>query len=403
MIKKTKIAVAGLGYVGLSIAMLLSKEHNVVAFDVDKKKIDDLNNGISTIKDTDIQNYLSLHNESDSVMNGNFLATDNKVNAYIDAEYIIVATPTDYDINTKFFDTSSIEQVIDDVISINKNATIIIKSTIPVGYTGSIRTKYKKENIIFSPEFLREGSALHDNLYPSRIIIGDDSIKAKQFAKFLSQGAIKENVEILYTDCNEAEAIKLFSNTYLAMRIAFYNELDTYAEIHNLDSKQIIEGTGLDPRIGLHYNNPSFGYGGYCLPKDTRQLSANFKDVPNKIIDSIHDANEIRKDFIANSIINKNPKTIGIYRLNMKSGSDNFRDSAILGIIQRLQKDSSIQIILYEPFLLKQKSDNLFNIQNTKDLNEFKCQSDIIVTNRMTNELDDVIEKVYTRDIFNIC
>ncbi len=403
MIKKTKIAVAGLGYVGLSIAMLLSKEHDVAAFDVDKKKIGSLKNGISTIDDIDIQNYLSSHKKSDSIMNGTFLATDNKVDAFKDAEYIIIATPTDYDVMTNLFDTSSIEAVIDDVISININATIIVKSTIPVGYINSIRKHNKKEDIIFSPEFLREGSALHDNLHPSRIIVGDNSHKAKKFAKLLTQGAIKQNIDILFTDCNEAEAIKLFSNTYLAMRISFYNELDTYAEMHNLDSKQIIEGIGLDPRIGLHYNNPSFGYGGYCLPKDTRQLSSNFKDVPNKIIDSIHDANEIRKDFIAHSIISKKPNTIGIYRLNMKSGSDNFRDSAILGIIKRLQRDSSIQIVLYEPLLLKQKQEDLSDIQNIKDLNEFKHQSEIIVTNRMTNELEDVIEKVYTRDLFNVC
>jgi UDPglucose 6-dehydrogenase len=403
MVKKTKIAIVGLGYVGLSISMLLSKEHDVVAFDVNQKKIKALTDGISTLDDIDIQEYLSLHKKSNSDMNGSFLPTNNKYEAFKDSEYVVIATPTDYDVKTNYFDTSSIEEVIQDVISINANAVIIIKSTIPVGYTISLKEKYNKENIIFSPEFLREGSALYDNLHPSRIIIGDNSSEAKKFAMLLAQGAIKKNIDILYTGSKEAEAIKLFSNTYLAMRITYFNELDTYAEISNLDSKQIIEGIGLDSRIGLHYNNPSFGYGGYCLPKDTRQLSANFTNIPNKIIDSIHNANEVRKDFIAQSIINKKPKTIGIYRLIMKSGSDNFRDSAILGIIKRLQRDSSIEIILYEPFLLKQKGDNLLNIQNIKDLNEFKHQSEIIVTNRMTNDLDDVIEKVYTRDIFNAC
>ena len=403
MNEKLKLAIAGSGYVGLSLSMLLSKKHEVIAIDISSEKVRMLNDGHSPLKDNEIQEYLNNHKKSHKDFIGSFKATICKKEAYKDAEFVVVATPTDYDSNTNSFDTSSVEAVIEDVILINPSSTIIIKSTVPIGYTRGLIEKYDKNNIIFSPEFLREGSALYDNLYPSRIIVGNKSVKAKKFGNALKGCALKDDVELLYTDSSEAEAIKLFSNVYLAMRISYFNELDTYAEIKGLNPKQIIQGIGLDTRIGLHYNNPSFGYGGYCLPKDTRQLQADFQSIPNVIISSIHRANENRKNFIAEIIINKKPKALGVYRLAMKSGSDNFRESAIYDVIQRIKKNLSLKIFVFEPAFPNKDIKKLSGCELVTDLKDFKAYSDIIIANRMDNELDDVIKKVYTRDIFNIC
>jgi UDPglucose 6-dehydrogenase len=383
------ITISGAGYVGISNAMLLSQKNNVIAYDISQERVDLLNSGKSPISDKEIDDFL--------INNNNFRATSNKEEAYKDADIIIISTPTNYDSETNQFNTETVELVIEDINSLNLKAIIVIKSTVPVGYTKSIKKKFKRENIIFSPEFLREGFALYDNLHPSRIIVGDKTEQGKLFANIMLDAAHKKDVNVLLTESDEAEAVKLFSNTYLAMRIAYFNELDTYAEEHTLDTKQIIEGVGMDPRIGLHYNNPSFGYGGYCLPKDVKQLRANYKDIPNSIISSIVDANSKRKDYIADSIIKKDPQLVGIYRLTMKNGSDNFRSSSIQGIMKRI-KAKGIRVVVFEPEL---KESEFFNSKVLTDLHHFKEISDLIVTNRMNKDLNDVIHKVYTRDLFN--